>query len=389
MLRVRRSGDARVAVQQRARVERGEQPLVRVDDEAVGVLDAGEQVADARRRERGAAVRTVDVHPGAELRRRIGGSRAGRRRRRRSWCPTSRRSRRSDHGRRRRAHRSPYGVPPRSAVHGHRRERARRRRPSLAPPARPTSARRPTRSSIRGCGRGRRRQRRRHCQRAAISALRFPAVPPLTNTPPAGAGQPGEVGDPTQRLVLGEDRPATFQPRAGVDARRADDEVEQDRRPRSERRGRTTGTADGRPRCTPDRARPRRRRSASSPPSPSGVIVLADQLVGVRRACVERPAVADRAASVRRRSARSPRRAPRSIVVVCDASQGAAHVARRRRRVSRRVRGVRCPRCASRPSRYSDLADDPRGDRTAHDHQRPGTAAARPTMITAPAMRSG
>ncbi len=30
----------------------------------------------------------------------------------------------------------------------------------------------------------------RHCQRAAISALRLPAVPPLTNTPPASAGSP-------------------------------------------------------------------------------------------------------------------------------------------------------------------------------------------------------
>ena len=32
--------------------------------------------------------------------------------------------------------------------------------------------------------------RSRHCQRAAINALRLPAVPPLTNTPPAPAGIP-------------------------------------------------------------------------------------------------------------------------------------------------------------------------------------------------------
>ena len=43
-------------------------------------------------------------------------------------------------------------------------------------------------------------------------------------------GQAGEVGDVAQRLVLGEHRAAALQPRAGVDAGRADDEIEQDRR---------------------------------------------------------------------------------------------------------------------------------------------------------------
>ncbi len=49
-------------------------------------------------------------------------------------------------------------------------------------------------------------------------------------------GHPGEVGDPPQRLVLGEDRAAALQPRPAVDARGADDEVEQDRRCRRCRR---------------------------------------------------------------------------------------------------------------------------------------------------------
>jgi hypothetical protein len=55
--------DDRVAVEQRTRVERGEQPLVGIDDEAVGAFDPLEAVAHARRRERGAPVGAVDVEP--------------------------------------------------------------------------------------------------------------------------------------------------------------------------------------------------------------------------------------------------------------------------------------------------------------------------------------
>jgi hypothetical protein len=40
----------------------------------------------------------------------------------------------------------------------------------------------------------------------------------------------GEVGDPAQRLVLGVDGAGALEPRSGVDARRTDHEVEQDRR---------------------------------------------------------------------------------------------------------------------------------------------------------------
>ena len=53
----------RVAVDQRAAVERREEPLVGVDDEAVGVANAAEEVAVGGREDRGAAVGAVDVEP--------------------------------------------------------------------------------------------------------------------------------------------------------------------------------------------------------------------------------------------------------------------------------------------------------------------------------------
>ena len=77
-------------------------------------------------------------------------------------------------------------------------------------------------------GRGRRRRRagpRR--RRAATSADRLP-IGAAGHEHAAGAGgQPGEVGDPAQRLVLGVDRAGALEPRAAVDGRGADDEVEQ------------------------------------------------------------------------------------------------------------------------------------------------------------------
>ena len=68
VLRVRPTGDRRIAVQQRARVERREEPLVWIDDEAVGAFDPVETSADTRRGERCAAVRAVDVEPRGERR---------------------------------------------------------------------------------------------------------------------------------------------------------------------------------------------------------------------------------------------------------------------------------------------------------------------------------
>jgi hypothetical protein len=55
--------------------------------------------------------------------------------------------------------------------------------------------------------------------------------------------EPCEVADVAQRLVLGEHRPGTLEPRPGVDARGADDEVEQDRRLRG--RGRDEAQEPG------------------------------------------------------------------------------------------------------------------------------------------------
>ena len=57
-------------------------------------------------------------------------------------------------------------------------------------PGRPTSARRTRRRSDPRVRSSAPSARCRQCQRAAISALRLPAVPPLTNTPPAVAGSP-------------------------------------------------------------------------------------------------------------------------------------------------------------------------------------------------------
>ena len=74
VLGVGSAGDCRIAVQQRARIERREEPLVRVDDEAVGALDAVEPVADARRGERRAAVGAVDVEPRVEIGGNVGGA---------------------------------------------------------------------------------------------------------------------------------------------------------------------------------------------------------------------------------------------------------------------------------------------------------------------------
>ena len=186
-------GDARVAVEQRAAVERGEQPLVRIDDEAVGALDAGEAVRGRsarraprrrRRRRRGTTCRSLGAH--------VGGAGEVVDRRRRSWCPhvATIANSRSRSVVVERVDASNAGAPRLMRTARRRRARARRRRPSHGPPARPTSGHPPTRPSGHGCGRGAPSARCRQRQRAATSALRLPAVPPLTNTPPAAAGSP-------------------------------------------------------------------------------------------------------------------------------------------------------------------------------------------------------
>ena len=67
VLRVHRARMLRLAVHQRAAVVGREQPLVRVDDETVGLLDAVEQVSHRGGGETGTAVGTVDVHPHPEF----------------------------------------------------------------------------------------------------------------------------------------------------------------------------------------------------------------------------------------------------------------------------------------------------------------------------------
>src|SRR5512132_501162 len=53
-------------VEQGTAVVGGEQPLVRVDDEAVGALDASKEMTNGWRGKSGTTVRPVDVHPDAE-----------------------------------------------------------------------------------------------------------------------------------------------------------------------------------------------------------------------------------------------------------------------------------------------------------------------------------
>ena len=229
MLGVGVPGDLRVAIHQGARVERSEQPFVRIDDEAVGALHAGEEMAHTGGGEAGAPVGAVDVEPGAETLRRIGGGSevvddAG-----------VRRPRRGDDGEHSLA--ILVGEVLDGGVDGRRRE-----------PAALVGRGEDEVGVHRPGGLGDRRVRPvaadDQASRAVVGAASV--VSPL----PAGGqqrrqvagraaadehasglgGKAGEVGDPAQRLVLGEHRAGSLDPRAGVDARRPDDKVEQDRR---------------------------------------------------------------------------------------------------------------------------------------------------------------
>ena len=182
------------------------------------------------------------------------------------------------------------------------------------------------------------------------SALRLPAVPPLTNTPPALGGQAGEVGDPAQRLVLGEHRAAALQPRAGVDARRADDEVEQDRRLGRRRRARTTRSAGGRSEMHAGASTSAKTRSASRPPMPVGGDRRARPSPAARPAVAACRAAAGPVAPGRRRTARSPASdvlGRRGSCIECMRQ----HV---------RGRAARCPRCGPRRRGCSDARRAPR-----------------------------
>ena len=185
MLGVGRGRQRRIAVHERGAVVRGEQPLVRVDAEAVGALEAEAQRFGRGRAQRRAAVGRVDVQPEVELGADVGdgvelvdGTDVGRaevaddgehpvgtvlgdrgpQRRRRS----------SGHDRRaaRRARRHPSPWPRR----GRRRASRRWRRSTTVADGSPW--------------------RRRAWCRAVTSADRLAAEPPLTKQPPAPSGKP-------------------------------------------------------------------------------------------------------------------------------------------------------------------------------------------------------
>ena len=56
-----------IAVEQRAAVVGGKEPLVRIDDEAIGQLDSGKGRSHARRGQSREAVGAVDVQPEVAL----------------------------------------------------------------------------------------------------------------------------------------------------------------------------------------------------------------------------------------------------------------------------------------------------------------------------------
>ena len=185
----------------------------------------------------------------------------------------------------------------------------------------------------------------------------------------AGRGrQAGQVGDPPQRLVLGEDRAAALQPRSAVDARRADDEVEQDRRVRRGRRHErqearmVDGDARRREHLGEHAQRLERRRCPSR----------RDRRPGQRRQLVGRPRAVER------------------WRVEVDALNGVAHdrFGERPRRVVRvehqrsvvasvgsSASSLPSSRCSA--STRQRLAQDGRGDAAARAARAPGTAAAR------------
>ncbi len=249
--------DLRVAVQQGARVERREQPLVGIDDEAVGGLDAGEAVASARRREGRPAVGAVDVHPRVQH----GTCRGGRR----EVVDDAGVGRpgRGDDGE------QPGPIVVRQCAERGLEGRAREATDRIGRHRHDVGVHRPRRGGDRGVGAaGRHDQPARAVHRPVGSLPPAPArrdegaqVAGRAATDEHAAGrrrEAGEVGDPAQRLVLGVDGPAALQPRAAVDARRPDDEVEQDRRFGRCRRARTTRSGGDRRRCTPAPARRRR-----------------------------------------------------------------------------------------------------------------------------------
>jgi hypothetical protein len=214
--------DRRVAIHERGTVVRGEQPLVRVDAEAVGVLDAGERrrPSGAQRGQRRRRRRRAATGRGRRTRRR---SRRVRRSRRRWWCRPWRRRRT-----RRARDCSSSSERSTSACAGHpvALVAAHRHHVDVHHPGRGADL---ACTSVGGGERvaaGPAAAAVEVALRAATSALRLAAEPPDTKTPPAVSGKPASVRQPAQHLVLGGDGTRTGLPVAAEDRRRADHEVE-------------------------------------------------------------------------------------------------------------------------------------------------------------------
>ena len=213
-------GERRIAIDEGAGVVGREQPLVRVDDERVGALDAIEERPDARCEQRGAPVGGVDVEPETPVGTRVGHPRQV------VDDPGVRRAGARHH----REHALSVGIErpaepvagqpaalvvrdlqdvdvhhPRGGDHAgmHRVTRGE------SPPGRPAPP---------ALGRRvpRRHERREVPRRAAGDEHAAGLV-----------GEPGEAGGPPQRLVLRPDRTGPVDPAGGDRGRRPDHEVEQ------------------------------------------------------------------------------------------------------------------------------------------------------------------
>src|SRR6185437_12269706 len=228
VLLVHGPGHRRVPVQQRGAVERREQPLVRVHDERVGMLDTVVASPDTRREQAGPAVGTVHVEPQLVLAGHLGhagqvvddarvrGPRRGHHRGHRARIPAIRQRRPQP-----RTGQPMILGPNDQRLHladpqrvGDRGMRVLTDRHPPPPP---------------GTGNTRARLPLGHLARDNQGGQ----VPGRTSGDEAAARRlrhPGPVGDQPQHLVLGVDRAGCLQPGDALDRRARDQHVEQQRR---------------------------------------------------------------------------------------------------------------------------------------------------------------
>ena len=166
---------SRIAIEQHRAQRRHEHHLVGVADDAVGLLDAGEQVAMPRAERQRAAVGRIDVQPDIVPAANVGD--VGRADRTRRSASRTRRPKRRRSARRATADRSAFRRVDSDPSGGGRRARPRRfdrcPGPGCRPIASPNSARRRARPApAPGCDRRGRRSRRRRASHFAPSAGR-------------------------------------------------------------------------------------------------------------------------------------------------------------------------------------------------------------------------